>query len=89
MERIQLGLRGEMDFITAVTSELKDRKNFNGQNLLAPDVNDFITVFELKLKLKKKRLQAGYTVPRECPSSSSTSDLSSSSQKPEILRGSN
>lgn len=80
-----------MDSITAVTSELKDRNHFNGQNVLAPLVKDFITVFELKFKLKKKRLKAiaGYTVPRECPSSSSTSDLSSSSQKPETLRGSN
>lgn len=43
-----------MDSIIAVTSELKDRNHFNGQNVLAPLVKDFITVFELKFKLKKK-----------------------------------
>lgn len=58
MERIQLDLWGEMDFITGVTSELKDRKNFSGQNLLVPHVKDFITtVFELKFKLKKKKIK--------------------------------
>jgi hypothetical protein len=59
--------------------------------VLAPHVKDFITVLELKFKLEKKRLKAiaDYTVPQECPSFSSTSDLSSSSQKPETLRGSN
>ena len=61
--------------------------------MLAPHVKDFLAVFELKFSLKKKikgkcRI-AGYTVPRECPSSFSTSDLSSSSQKSETLRGSN
>lgn len=40
---------------------------------------------------EKKRLKttADYTLPRECPSFSLASDLSSSSQKPETLRGSN
>ena len=70
------------------------RNHFKGQNVLAPHVKDFIAVFELKFKLKKKKIKgkcriAGYTVPRECPSSFSTSDLSSSSQKSETLRGSN
>ena len=91
MERIQLCVRGEMASIIVVTSELN---HFKGQNVLAPHVKDFIAVFELKFKLKKKKIKgkcwiAGYTVPRECPSSFSTSDLSSSSQKSETLRGSN
>lgn len=54
-----------------------------------PHVKGFVTMFELKFKFRKKiKGDAGYTVPRECPSSSSTSDLSNSSQKPEALGGS-
>lgn len=71
---------------------VKDRNYFQSENVLASHVKGFITVFELKVQIgKEKRLKtsADYTVPRECPSFSSASDLSSSSQKPETLRGSN
>lgn len=89
--RIRFCVRREMVSIIVVTSELKDRNHFKGQNVLAPMSKTLLLCLNSSSNWKKKRLKAtaDYTVPRECPSFSSASDLSSSSQKPETSRGSN